>query len=34
MDVGHGVAGAAQQPDHLFATLMEITVLAQRDGKP
>ena len=34
MDSGHGAAGAAERPDHLFATLMELTVLAQREGKP
>ena len=31
MDVGHGVAGAAQQPDHLFCTLMEIATMAARE---
>jgi hypothetical protein len=34
MDAGYGVAGAVRQPDHTFALLMEISVLAEREGQP
>jgi hypothetical protein len=34
LDIGNGVAGLAEQPDHWFWHLMEVCVMAKAEGQP